>query len=116
MKIRTFFTLDSNVYRAALHTEDWSQRDVQLMERLGEPEINLGGAFYDGAAMFELPDTFVRIKSESPMVQGFDSRDFADADDRANVWAAEIRTRISSAIVALRALDTTFEREEVATV
>ena len=118
MKIRTFFTLENNVYRAVVHTEDWSQRDVQLMEKHGEPEIDAGGEFGAYAEAFTLASDLRRIKSESPFSQGFDARDFAlpaDAEERCTLWADAIRERITAAIAALRQLNDEYGREEVLT-
>ena len=71
MKIRTFYKLENDVYKVSINTEDWSERDVQLMEKFGEPEINLGGEFGD-SPIFELDDNLVRIKSDSPFPVAFD--------------------------------------------
>jgi hypothetical protein len=51
--------------------------------------------------------------SDSPFSQSFDGRDYANAEDRANVWATEIISRITSAMTTLRANDDEFTREEV---
>jgi len=118
MKIRTFYILENDVYQVSLQTEDWNERDVQLMERFGEPEIDLGGDFYVDPMYdpFVLTTNLVRIKSESPFVERFDIRDYADSEDRADAWADEIEVRIRAAIVTLRANDDDFTREEVSEV
>jgi len=114
MKIRTFKKLDNQVYRVAIYTEDWSQADIQLMEKFAEPEINLGGAFGDlSPADFTLDDHYVRIKSESPFNVAFDGRDYEDAQDRADTWATTIVSRLMTAIAALRAESDGFTAEEV---
>lgn len=119
MKIRTFFTLENKVYRAVVHTEDWSERDIQLMEKYGEPEIDVGGTFGAYALAFTLANDLRKIHSESPFSQGFDTRDFdsaEDAEDRVNTWADEIRERISAAVATLRQLNDEYGREEVLTI
>jgi hypothetical protein len=108
--------LDNNVYRVSVRTEDWSERDMRLMEKYGEPEIDAGGVFYDGAITFEIDNDYKCVKSESPFAQGFDARDFDDAEDRAEIWATEIGSRITTAITTLRQNDDDYSREEVATV
>lgn len=116
MIIRVFYSLDNNVYRVSIRTEDWSQHDVKLMEKYGEPEIDVGGSFYDGVLTFDIDNDYRKIKSESPFAQGFDARDYADAEDRAELWGTSIRARITSALVALRQLEDAYSREEVTTV
>jgi hypothetical protein len=112
MKLRQFYTLIDDVYNVVLRTEDWSQRDLDLMAKYGEPEIDLGGDF-EGPPEFVLTTNLVKAMSDSPFSQSFDGRDYANAEDRANVWATEIISRITSAMTTLRANDDEFTREEV---
>jgi hypothetical protein len=115
MKIRTFYTLQNDVYRVKIMTEDWSEGDQNLMSLFGEPEIDLGGSF-TGPPAYDLGSNLVKILSESPFTQSFDSRDYVDAEDRANVWGAEIAVRITAAVAALRAMSDSYSREDVVTV
>ena len=101
MKIRTFKTLEDDIFRVTIYTQDWSEGDTALITKFGEPEIDLGGSF-TGPPLYTLPTNLVNIKSESPFNQSFDTSDFADAQDRADVWAAEIATRITTAVSTLR--------------
>ena len=118
MTTRIFSKLDAGVYRVAIHTEDWSELDRGLMTRYSEPTIDLGGDFVsdDGYTEFTLGNRMVRIMTESPFTQGFDSRDSADAETRAEIWKAEVLGRLQDAILMLRASADTFSREEVVTV
>jgi len=45
MKIRTFYEVINGKYYATLHTEDWSEQDQNLIDKFGEPEINVGGTY-----------------------------------------------------------------------
>lgn len=112
MKLRKLYHLDNAVYTVNLITEDWSEADKNLMARYGEPEIDVGGDF-TGPPAFELPSDLVRIMSDTPFTQAFDARDYANAADRANVWADEISDRINAALVTLRTEVDDFTREEV---
>jgi hypothetical protein len=112
MKLRQFYTLTDDVYNVVLRTEDWSQRDLDLMAKYGEPEVDLGGSF-TGPPAFTLPSNLVKVMSDSPFTQSFDSRDYANAEDRANVWATAVIGRITDAMTTLRANDDEFTREEV---
>ena len=111
MKIRKLYTLDNAVYTVSLATEDWSQGDKDLMTEFGEPQIDLGGSFT--TPTFTLPNKLVSILSDSPFVQSFDSRDHADADDRADRWATDVSARLVASVNTLRSNSDSFSREEV---
>lgn len=118
MKIRTFFILSNDVYRASVYTEDWSQADTDLMVKYGEPQIDLGGSFHDVHVVFTLPTVLKNIKSESPFAQQFDARDSdpETAKARAECWATEIGSRITTAVGTLRGNDDDYSGETVVVV
>jgi hypothetical protein len=120
MKMRIFTQLEDGVYNVIIHTEDWSQRDIQLMEKYGEPEIDVGGSFdgdgSSGSATFDLDSKLYGVKTASPFSQGFDARDYEDAGARALVWKTEIQHRITEAVLELREQDDEFTKEEVVSV
>ena len=119
MKIRTFKKLEDDVYRVSIYTEDWSEGDTLLMQKFGEPEINIGGEF--GGLLGSLPPAFTldddlkRIKTDSPVAAAFDARDYgsADAKEFANIWADEVAERVSDAVAVLRAAVDGFTAESV---
>ena len=111
MNIRKFYSLDNNIYTVTLKTEDWSENDKQLMQDFGEPQIDLGGSFT--TPTFTLPSRLASIMSDSPFIQAFDFRDYADAEDRADRWATTISSRLVSSVTALRGLSDTFTREAI---
>ena len=102
MKLRKYYILDNDIYTVRMNTEDWSQRDQELMVNFGEPEIDLGGDFLDLSTstptiVFTLPHRLVRIMTDSPFSQGFDERDYPTtptAEERANLWADTISDRV----------------------
>ena len=112
MNIRTFKQIIGNVFQVSINTEDWSQLDNQLMASFGEPEIDLGGSF-TGPPAFDLPSNYTRIKSGSPFIGRFDGDDYNDAEQRADVWTAEVTTRLKTAIDDLRANTDDFTGESV---
>lgn len=118
MNIRTFKKLEDGVYIVTIFTESWSEGDKALMVKYGEPSINLGGDIdsLPGELFFELPDHYAKIMHESPFTQRFDSKDFQDADARAEAWKTDVQTKIADAVAALRALADTFTGEEVTTI
>jgi len=112
MKIRKFSMLEGNIYKISLYTEEWSQLDQALMANFGEPQIDLGSSF-TGPPAFTLAANLANIMSESPFTQTFDGDDYADAEDRADVWKTEMSARIVTAVTTLRALADEFSGEEV---
>jgi hypothetical protein len=120
MKIRTFRTIENGVYKIAVSTEDWSEGDRGLMAHYGEPSVDAGGTFTDGAYSgdieYTLPTMLIRIMSEVPFVQGFDSRDSADAEARARLWESTMQTRIEAEVTTLRSETDTFTNESVLTI
>jgi len=74
MKIRTIKKIENDVFQVIKSTEDFSEADVQLMEKYGEPEVDLGGTF-TASPDFTFPTRLEKIKTESPFTQTFDSRD-----------------------------------------
>jgi hypothetical protein len=123
MKIRIFRRLEDDVYRVTLQTEDWSERDIRLMEKYGEPEIDIGGDIYaDGGSgsgdtpLFTLDTALYGIKTGSPFTYNFDFRDYADAETRALAWQATMTQRIQTALATLRSNADAFTGEEVVNV
>jgi len=118
MQLKTSTTIEAGVYKAVIHTSDWSERDLQLIARTGEPTIDVGGTFSSAllTADFELDNRYVGVRSESPFTCRFDSRDSDDAENRAIAWAAEIYARIVAAVTELRAREDTFTGETVVTI
>ncbi len=112
MNIRTFKQILGDVYQVSINTEEWSEGDNELMASYGEPEVDLGGDF-TGPPAFTLPTNFSKIKSGSPMIASFDGQDFVDAEQRADVWASEMITRIKAEIDVLRSNSDTFTGEDV---
>lgn len=125
MKIRVFNRLVNGVCIASINTEDWSNDDVSRMERLGEPEISLGGTFVLGsdssgsgssAGSFTLGSAYARIKTGAPFTQSFDSRDLNGLENAVSasaVWKDAIIARITFAVETLRKTDAIFNEEEV---
>lgn len=121
MKIRTFYTLENGVYRVVVNTEDWSENDVRLMEKFGEPEINIGGDLsYTPTAgdptpiSWKIPDEYRGVRNET-LAMSFDSRDTEHAEGLANAWADRTIGAVSAAFAALHEHSDDFTRETVHT-
>lgn len=116
MKLREFYVLNNDVYKVAIYSEDWSQRDKQLMGMYGEPEVQVGGVFTGIGGLFTLPTELLHVMSETPFIQEFDARDYTYAENMADVWADTISARIEVVVATLRANDDAYTREEVTNV
>lgn len=130
MKIRVYKRLIDGVFHVLVNTEDWSENDRRLMLKYGEPEINLGGRFvcvpnsgeestssdsHDEIAAV-IDDVYVRIMTESPYKEKFDSRDYGSVHNAkllSQEWISEIEDRIINAVAALRSNDDSFSTEEI---
>ena len=82
--------------------------------------VGLTGGTYTGTGSqyFQLPNDYRRIMSESPFVEGFDTRDeqFAGAAQiAADLWTETIIDEIKAALDTLRANSDTFTGETVET-
>ena len=119
MKIRTFNSINNDIYtvvfdqdRAAI-----SQSDKDLIKKYGEPEINVGGTFLAGTGNeYVLPDQFIRIVSDMPFTQNFDSTTgtFATATvTKVIQFVTDTLTKIEDAVTTLRANTDTFSGETV---
>ncbi len=121
MKIRTFYRLEHGIYRVSINTEEWSENDIKLMEKFGEPELNIGGDItYQPEdqsiepVTWHLDDEYRRIKSE-PISASFDSRDMPFAEKIANKWADQVIVAIAAAFRDLHQHVDEFTRETVST-
>lgn len=131
MKIRILKKLVNGVFEVLVRTEDWSENDILLMQKHGEPEINLGctipltndesSSYVDSSSSsyeseFVIDDDYVRVMTESPYVHRFDSRDLGGevkAKETANAWCAIIEDRIIEAVKTLRESDQFFNTESI---
>lgn len=130
MKIRTFNTLHNGVFSVKVFTEDWSEADTNLIKKLGEPEINLGGQLVTSPDSPETPSktlvldiAYARIMTESPFCSKFDSRDFREensleaglttAKELAIAWASYIESQIKTQLDILRQTQINYSTEQV---
>ena len=128
MKIRILKQLRDGVFNVRVQTEEWSEREKELMVKLGEPEINLGGTIFpicgeiaksaagisDDAVTLEY--AYVRVMTESPFTMKFDSRDYSDIQTArciADTWASNIADQVVTKVNELRDSDNFFTSEEV---
>lgn len=117
MKARVFKSIENDVYQVLIQTEEFTEKEQQLMQEFGEPEINIGGTFLDATANeFTLPDSYVKIRSDFPYTQKFDSRDAAFSTNtsvKANAWKDAILDSINDSVTTLLATNDGFTGEEI---
>jgi hypothetical protein len=92
-----------------------SESDKDLMAKFGEPSINVGGVFLsDGNDAFTLPDKYVRVRTDLPFTQAFDSTTVPFNTNtlvKAQAFQDTFVDRYTSAFVELRAKADTFTGE-----
>lgn len=120
MKIRVFRDMFNSVYRIVVYTDDWSEGDIDLMERYGEPEVNAGGTFHyshgGSQKSVALGDAFVRVMGGFPYSRGFDSRDYGSCEEAVAAgvaWKESLISSIQSAVSGLRSKSATLPTEEI---
>jgi len=119
MKLRTFKTINNGIYQIVINVEDISQNDQLLMQKYGEPTVDLGGTFTPEvpAPEFTLPSKVVSIMAGNYVLrQSFDSRDTGYAQANADAWSEELNTRITDAVEAMRQNVDTFTTEEIVSI
>jgi len=98
-----------------LDTQKLSESDKAVMLKFGEPTINVGGT-YLAATLDEyiLPAKFIRVVSDLPYVQAFDSKStaFSTATQvKAQAFQNAFIFNYTAAFTALRAQNDSFSGE-----
>lgn len=91
-----------------------SDGDKKLMQKFGEPEIDMGGDFGTSPNTFTLAAKKAKIRSDFPFLQTFDARD-EDFEENTKIKVESYRdtivTRFTSALETLREAEDTFTGE-----
>lgn len=116
-KLRVFQSIENDIYVVRFENDPLalSEEDKQLMQKFGEPEINLGGTFLAATANeYTLPDEYVKVRSDFPIRKEFDSKG-APFDTNTVIKVTAFREdttdKFTDAITALRAQADTFTSE-----
>ena len=92
-----------------------SESDKDLVAKFGEPSINVGGVFLSGGNdTFTLPDKYVRVRTDLPFTQTFDSTTAPFNTNtlvKAQAFQDTFVDRYTTAFVELRAKADTFTGE-----
>lgn len=130
MKIRVSQNRINSILSVVVSTYDWSNHELDMIVKLGEPKIQIGGEFkkacipcmlppcpdhsndYPDWCTFELPEAEKGVRSEFPVMVEFGSDDFDDPELCAKSWSDEIVRRIARAVKVLRRQTLDLVREE----
>ena len=118
-KLRIFKSIENGIYVLRFENDPsaLSNSDKELMQKFGEPEINLGGVFLGGTGNeFTLPDVYVKIRNDFPVRQEFDSRSTpfnTNTVVKVTAYKDEIVSRFDGAMTDLRASTDTFTGENI---
>ncbi len=117
MKLRVFKSIENLIYVVRFENDVTaiSNSDKELMQKFGEPEINMGGTFLAESELeYTLPDRYVRIRSDFPQRVELDSRSSpfdADTQDKVNGYVTEMIAKFNAAVSTLRENTDSFTSE-----
>ena len=98
-----------------LDIEKLAESDKDLMRKFGEPEINIGGVFLpDTSDSFTLPDKYLKVRSDFPYTQQFDSKTATfgtNTQVKVVAFQEDFVGKYTSAFIALRENADTFTGE-----
>ncbi len=120
--LRVYQTIENDVWKLTFvnDPDHLSDTDRKLMQKFGEPEIQIGGVYLDGDPNeFTLPEKTARIRRDFPLTVTFDSlsEPFDTATQiKVEAYRDDIVDRFTDALVALRATPDTFTGEKTYTV
>ena len=109
--------IDNDIWNLTftLAVDKLPESDKELMRKFGEPEINIGGTFLaDTANAYTLPDKYVKVRSDLPYTQQFDSKtaEFGtNTQVKVLAFQDDFVAKYSAAFTALRESVDTFTGE-----
>ena len=96
----------------SLDSANLSESDKQLIAKFGEPTINIGGNFLINTAdTYSLPDKYIRIRTDLPFTQEFDSTTApfnTNTQVKAQTFQDAFVASYGAALTTLRATPDTF--------
>lgn len=110
-------TIENDVWKInfSLDGTSLSEYDKDLFRKFGEPQINIGGSYLaDTANAYTLADQYLRVRTDLPYTQEFDSKspDFAvNTQVKALAFQTAFVDAYNGAFTALRANADTFTGE-----
>lgn len=97
--------ISNGAFAVTLTVSDLSPGETKLRDQFGDPIVEAGGTFGTAPGpVFTLPSRGVKLSTGfKGLEQSFDSSVYADAEQRGNVWLAEMVSRLRTAASELRA-------------
>ena len=92
------------------------ESDKDLIRKFGEPQINAGGDFGVAPNAYNLPDRWIKIKTDLPYTQEFDSKSplfITNIQTKAEAYQTAFKSAYAYAFTALRMKADTFTGEEI---
>ena len=117
-RLRVYQTIDNDLWKLTFvnDPDELSDTDKKLMQKFGEPEIQVGGSFGTDPDTFTMPSQTVRIRSDFPFTQTFDSTTTpfnSDTQIKVLAYRDAIVSAFTSALTTLRETPDTFTGEQV---
>ena len=116
--LRVFQAIDNDVWKLTFVNDplELSDTDKKKMRQFGEPEIEVGGIYLaETGNEFTLPTKKVRIRSDFPFTQEFDSLSApfsTSTQTKVEAYRDDIVDRFETALTTVRALADTFTGEK----
>jgi hypothetical protein len=110
-------TIENDIWKInfSLDLTSLSEYDKDLMRKFGEPKFNIGGAYLLGTPNeYSLPDKYIKVRSDLPYVQEFDSKSPAFSENteaKAVAFQTVFVNLYESAFMDLRSMTDTFTGE-----
>lgn len=111
--------IDNDIWKLtfSLDTQSLAESDKDLIRKFGEPQINIGGTFLDSTPNeYSLPAKFLRVRSDLPYTQEFDSKspDYStNTLTKALAFQESFITKYHEAFTDLRSNTDTFTGEQI---
>ena len=116
--LRVYQAITNDVWQLTFINDpiELSDTDKKLMQKFGEPEINVGGTFLSGEDQFVLPNQYVKIRADFPFTQTFDATTVpfnTDTQTKVIGYRDAIVAAFTTALTNLRDNADTFSGEQV---
>jgi hypothetical protein len=111
-------TIENDVWKIqfSIDLTTLPESDKELIRKFGEPQLNAGGTFGIAPDDYILPDKWIRVKSDLPYTQEFDSKSplfVTNIQTKAEAYQTAFKAAYARAFTALRMKADTFTGEEI---
>lgn len=115
--LRVFQSIENDLWQLTFVNDpnELSDTDKRLMQKFGEPEIQMGGSFLSGGDAFTMPMKTARIRTDFPISITFDATAApfnTDTQTKVIGYRDAIVTEFTTALTTLRTIPDTFTGEQ----